>query len=385
MIIYLSAYTLSMNSKSDTYYLNILPFLITVEFFVFKRALVVLLVIIIAHLVATVIIGWSHGIDILGWLIRDFSPRTYILFAIGLTYFVQRQMRTMPENDLTRDGQRIITDFQKIIRGLPAHRQKDAAELERSLQGYVNSIDSYRRLRARDSSVDINRLAHGLLQVLRQEEMNPSVDEQAYRQKIGFMMQQVGQMASCTGGTLHLEDISEGKTGLKLYDAFGCANKYKREQTAFIGVYHKNDIVVRAFQSRRPASWTMTDHSTQIPLIDTALAKKSEIRSIYSIPLTIGSTRGVATFYRNIPKSFHGQDAALLENAMDYIVATIEHHFFRINSARQSQDYMNNINLLRLTAIEMTRLTSVQEILQYTVRLTKEEFGAQTSSPSRLS
>ncbi|MBK8048702.1 MAG: hypothetical protein IPK16_17215 [Anaerolineales bacterium] len=101
LLVYSGAYVLTQDPQSDIYYLNILPLLLTVEYFSLQVTVLVAAWVIALNAAQFAMIP-SHS-EVFSWASRDFLPRSFVITIIGVAYLVHRRLRNVGDAALDRD------------------------------------------------------------------------------------------------------------------------------------------------------------------------------------------------------------------------------------------------------------------------------------------
>ena len=357
------------STKSDIYYLNLIPMVIAVEFFPFFWAFNVFALIIVGHWVLLDRIQPGQPMQI--W-VRDFLPRSYIFLVINAIFFTQRQMRTEPERNLENDREEIIASVRQQLDKVPGVDRNYINRLERRLDKFIDKTELYRRMYPRriddgGEELDYSRIL-GAFDDSADGGLREQADNPMHLAREAF--EELAKALHCAAAIFRVENtMPGGGSRLDVEFAWGCGAKQIKERHASIAE-GKDSLAWRAFRSNRIETWTQSkSNSPAKQFANLDFIGECGIRSALSAPMILLGRRGLVSLYRAEPTRFMPAEQAEIQATLDLIQVAVEKSY---ESARLREW----LEALRVTAGELTKPANEQEILDYVVKQVQAVFRA---------
>lgn len=307
------AYVMTGDSRSDIYFLNIMPLLVAVEYFSLSVVASVLASILLLHIAFFTMLAEQRPLG--EWLIRDYVPRMFVVTVIGLAYIVHRRLLPPADGMLADERESIIRQAKTAVE---TQNKEDIRKLEDQLRHYLESVEWSRRLFTRQATSLSDDYALQLLAVINEQSSSETHDAINPDTTIGKTIDSLAQMLNCCAATLRMQESrTNSKDVLVLVYAYRCAALTEAGVIKELPVSSES-IVAKSFKTRRILRYPSNQKDFEpLQLQSVEFAKVCNLRSVICVPIELGDRRGVLSLYRQVAQPFAEPDQHLILTAMD--------------------------------------------------------------------
>jgi signal transduction histidine kinase len=380
VLVYSGAFYFAQDVHSDIYFLNVMPLLMAIEYFPFAFAILILFFTSTLHVMVIFWLPPPGGV--VDWIMRDLLPRTFIIGLMGLAYLVHRRLRLPSDATLESERTQMMDELHRISEQLPSSAQATADAFEYDLQTYLDKIDWYRRMLTREANGRMEHLSRDLFSVGQTFSPDLLIDPLRQRAAVRSVIEQLARAVDCCAATLRVEEATkDGAAVLALYHATGCAAGALEQDPTFSRLLLNDEtLVVEAHRSDLVQKWVAKSRTARPPLRNAAFLTQCRPQAAIAIPTMVGAQRGVASFYRNLPREFTAVEQSFLLSVLDYMSISLAAGLEVQNATRLSKRREQQLALVREFADLLPSQGAEDAMLRYVAVRLREAFGAEATS-----
>ena len=374
--LYSLAYIMTGDSRSDIYFLNVMPLLIAVEYFPLSVVTVALAAILSLNLLFFTLLSEQRPLS--EWLTRDYIPRMYVVVVIGMAYLVHRRLLPPAEGALADERESIIRQARTAAK---SQSRSDIQRLDEQLRHFLESLEWSRRLLTRQAGLQFDDYALRLFTLMDEQGATAGNDTIGLDSTLGTTIDKLAQGLGCCAATFRLLDRKlDSKDVLVLVHAYCCAFVNEASIIKELPVASAS-MVAHAFRSGTIVRHPSVNGSPEpMRIRSTEFLKACDLQTAICVPIHLGDRQGVLALYRQSVEPFTEMDQHLILTVMDNLATMLASRIAVGVSTESASRLQRRLEIVSALAADFPSVRSERQLMERTVTNVRSRMRVEVAS-----